>query len=200
MAPKREYPDETRVCPVCGEKFVTRANINKVYCSVACSNKMKRSRKSKNTEKRTCLHCGKEFIPKTKNQKFCCADCSHKHDSYVVRVCAHCGKEFEAISRSRRSWCSTTCLDEMKKKNKLTTGFFLQHKIVKDEADQHFSGGLVTYKMSPEQVNERYGKANLFNTESNYETYFDKTDADYNTVDFSHDEIQEFFADGYVGG
>ena len=62
-----------------------------------------------------CRHCGKEFEPQTRRQKFCSCNCSIKAHYYRSherrpdkRPCDHCGKEYVPISISSR-YCSANC-------------------------------------------------------------------------------------------
>lgn len=68
--------------------------------------------------KRICPHCGKKFLPKRKNQLFCCSD--HRkiywntHQELVNRKtiyhvkCLCCGKEFDTYD-NRTKYCSKEC-------------------------------------------------------------------------------------------
>ena len=62
-----------------------------------------------------CANCGKEFEPKNKRHKFCCAECKRKYSIVnapeVSAICEHCGKEFTYKKYSKKPvrFCSQAC-------------------------------------------------------------------------------------------
>ena len=61
-----------------------------------------------------CEYCGKKFTAKTKKQKFCSRECSHKNMSKkVICTCDNCGKAFERKQdeyiKNKHHFCSWDC-------------------------------------------------------------------------------------------
>lgn len=62
-----------------------------------------------------CAQCGKEFLARKKNAKFCSPLCNqhwqrdngHRH---VIRICDVCGKEFLSFKYSYAKYCSHECV------------------------------------------------------------------------------------------
>lgn len=73
-----------------------------------------------------CLYCGKEFQPKTKNQKFCCRNHGdrYRYDTQrrkeaIEKTCPICGKVFEASGYAiKRIYCGDKCLKAAMKKRR----------------------------------------------------------------------------------
>ena len=60
-----------------------------------------------------CENCGKEYVSRKSNSRFCCENCKQryytKEGRYNVRKkCEWCGKEFKAFSKTTR-FCSRSC-------------------------------------------------------------------------------------------
>lgn len=85
--PKRRAHDEPSVlatCPICGNNFVKSFHTQK-FCP-DCRNKPNNARGKASALKIACKHCGKKFVPRNANQRFCCKSC---------------GKTFRATHRSK---------------------------------------------------------------------------------------------------
>lgn len=103
-----------KVCDKCGKVFFT--NTDKTYCK-ACAYKKE---KVKVTAK--CEECGKKFIKKRKNQRFCCSACLIKNKNKMnrkitVKTCKVCGKKFES-SKKFILYCSDECKKVVQKERK----------------------------------------------------------------------------------
>lgn len=99
-----------RECPVCGKEFtVSHQQIqdNKRCCSRKCSNILsKKITEDKLSQKlRYCKECGKQFVPKNNNQKYC--------DNDHFRSCPICGKLVKVANvGDLKSGVQRTCSDE----------------------------------------------------------------------------------------
>lgn len=66
-----------------------------------------------------CEICGKEFISKRPNKKYCCKTCynrgAHGKGSYKLYkyVCTVCGKEYETVMKYNSECCSKHCRDQL---------------------------------------------------------------------------------------
>lgn len=82
-------------CVVCGKAFRAKSHPNKKYCSEECQKAgakilwMKRmheqkkfSQLSENERKRKCVSCGKTFIAKRRDQRYCSKRCSSNGGGY----------------------------------------------------------------------------------------------------------------------
>lgn len=97
-------------CLVCGKDFyVPNWRIGRAkYCSYTCSAKGRTSDKSYD-KPRTCIGCGKEFLPSQWYQKFCNRECFCKSEKKTKVVkCRTCGKEFMQV-RLKQKFCSRKC-------------------------------------------------------------------------------------------
>lgn len=71
------------------------------------------SKKTEAYDERTCLYCGKRFIPKNKRQKCCSPTCSYKYGlamqktRTIKKECVICGKEYWGYGKSKT--CSEEC-------------------------------------------------------------------------------------------
>jgi predicted nucleic acid-binding Zn ribbon protein len=77
---------EMRECKGCGALFPFKGigfGKCKKYCSEECRERYYYAKKSKETwDKKphaACAYCGKDFIPITKRNRFCCEDCSYEY-------------------------------------------------------------------------------------------------------------------------
>lgn len=83
-----------------------------------------------------CIECGKSFIPKTYNQKYCSQLCNGraKHKRYRTRqpicICKTCGKEFHKRFNAKGFYCSRECSFLDKENNPM----FIAHKIMHERA------------------------------------------------------------------
>ena len=74
-----------------------------------------------------CLYCGKEFQPKTKNQKFCCRNHGdrYRYDTQrrkeaIEKTCPICGTVFTASGYAiKRIYCGDKCLKAAMKKRRM---------------------------------------------------------------------------------
>jgi len=61
-----------------------------------------------------CVHCGKDFIPKRRNQTYCSAKCRDRRrykrqvDQLASTFCLQCGKDFKPV-RKWQKFCSRDC-------------------------------------------------------------------------------------------
>lgn len=108
-------------CTLCGKEYEsTRKNIKYGYCSDEC-------RKKAFTI--TCKTCGKKFISKRPEAKYCCKDCFYKsgdferfrngHKGKEVKdtytgTCSMCGKP----TKENKTFCSVKCYNEYRKAHK----------------------------------------------------------------------------------
>lgn len=118
---------ETKLCVVCGKEYVPTRSDAKT-CSRECSLVHKArtaSEKSHQKQKAArmamlaipipCPQCGKEFVRRRKNQKYCCNACTNqaakpkkKEKPIYIRKCKVCGKEFETHLYNKAT-CSQDC-------------------------------------------------------------------------------------------
>ena len=77
---------------------------------------------AKNYEPRICEHCGKEFIPKRIDSRYCSKECSshasHKARGSITRLpakrkCISCGREYDSMQFGK--FCSANCKTAHKK-------------------------------------------------------------------------------------
>lgn len=64
---------ERRICPTCGRTFWTYHGSKREYCSHEC-----RIASCNNRKERSCLTCGRRFVPRTRTQRCCCERCRQK--------------------------------------------------------------------------------------------------------------------------
>ena len=119
---------ESRICPVCGERFAP-ASARQIYCGKECCRtaiKMRYQKGPRPIKAKVCPVCGGEFLPKTPNQKLCSDECRResarisqqksRYGEMQLRVCPVCGKEFLATRRQySKVYCSDRCRDEVKR-------------------------------------------------------------------------------------
>lgn len=69
-----------------------------------------------------CKNCGKAFISRSKNKKFCCKECKEeyrkKHPCKMKVICPVCGKEFETSICRPYKCCSLSCAQKYRWQNK----------------------------------------------------------------------------------
>lgn len=73
-----------KTCPICGKSFKTKTS--KKHCSKECSKAAKKINDKKRRQARkearaatlnkTCATCGKAFVARQYNQKYCCQKCA----------------------------------------------------------------------------------------------------------------------------
>jgi hypothetical protein len=102
-------------CVICSRSLSGR---QERYCSNACRQAHKRlSALTSDADmgKRACEFCERDFWPETKNQRFCCADCSMRAKDELVKeredaVCQLDGCEenagWDGVGRARRYCCN----------------------------------------------------------------------------------------------
>lgn len=102
----------------CGKAF--QKSRNKRYCNPKCAQAdyMRTLRKNNAPvyEERTCKMCSDPFIPKRKDQNFCCGDCGHlffnvervNKTTKQTKHCVKCNKEFVAFGL-HNAYCTTEC-------------------------------------------------------------------------------------------
>ena len=143
---------EAKKCEWCGKEF-TPKHKNKKYCCSKCSREAYLELQRQYAEKRNaekpiiipkptpiesdkepiiCLHCGKEFIPRSGNQIFCARECSTLYHRRLnnppkERTCARCGKLF-TVTGTNKQYCS----DECRKKKE----YKYSKKIVEDDKEK----------------------------------------------------------------
>lgn len=96
----------TFVCVVCGKTYEAVITGKNRYCSKKCSDKAKDAKKKRFVKK--CIECGKEFVTRFNNQKFCSRQCCSK-SKRIQKICPVCGKIFPASRNGRYQTCSTKC-------------------------------------------------------------------------------------------
>ena len=126
--------EQRRTCAVCGKEFTPKTD-NQLVCSPACSaermrenarvrQRAARQRAASNqvpTQPRTCVICGKQFVPKVPKQKTCSSLCAkelnvretrrrlgYEAPAHAPRKCVICGKEFTPKA-STHKYCSALC-------------------------------------------------------------------------------------------
>lgn len=75
------YPVRRIFCRGCGKVFYTSVH-NKIYCNYDTCSKLYRKRIHRihmKLREQHCAECGKEFIPKRTDAKFCSNACRQKH-------------------------------------------------------------------------------------------------------------------------
>lgn len=103
-------------CKYCGKEFAANRS-TQVYCSKECYDKGRPRKKYTRIEDTvyTCLNCGKEYNPKSKERnKFCSRECAYKYKTknkktsqkkgtaaVLTKTCKTCGKGFETKSKAK---------------------------------------------------------------------------------------------------
>lgn len=85
---KKEIGIVPRICPTCGTSFHPTGK--KKYCKPEC-------RPPKKVVLDHCVHCGKEFVKKTPQHKFCsnrCGYLSRYRNPLPPQKCIVCGEEY----------------------------------------------------------------------------------------------------------
>jgi predicted nucleic acid-binding Zn ribbon protein len=83
--------EQMRECLGCGNPFPlnTRGKGVKKFCSDECREKFYDDRKSQQRWEQKphadCDFCGKDFIPKTSRNRFCCFDCQYEYQKREKR-------------------------------------------------------------------------------------------------------------------
>ena len=121
--PADQIPNvRTRACQNCGILFsLTRQGSGvKKFCSDDCrehynQRRYEQMRKEMREDKhKICPACGKEFVTKANNQKYCDKQCymmaaaERKKKRYQNKTCQVCGKEFATIANNQK-YCSVGC-------------------------------------------------------------------------------------------
>lgn len=109
MRGDKPWTPPVKVCPTCGKKFVAMSN-RQLFCSDECRDKayaLKKNgvelpRRTKGgyistapTEPRKCDICGKEFMPRTKKQRYCSKECG-------AEAMRRCSRKWHEIHEGRR--------------------------------------------------------------------------------------------------
>lgn len=107
-ANRRKYVDpKSKQCAQCGIEFTPSIlRRHQQYCSHQCF------LDSIKIQKRACIHCGNEFLPKRTEQQFCSTRCQQSAKrNRVTLTCGYCGNTFEATNarKSTRHYCSKQC-------------------------------------------------------------------------------------------
>lgn len=119
-------------CEFCSSKFETNQPYAK-YCSSKCSKKAQHIREKEKyggvprvqAYTYTCIHCGNEYHPKTKDRnKFCSRECAYEYKKSKPKevkkpICVICGNKFDG--KSYYKYCSAVCKNIAKKANKPKT-------------------------------------------------------------------------------
>ena len=104
-----------------------------------------------------CLHCKKEFEPRTHNQKYCCPSCCQKHwyqkkaeKRRTIRLekktCEFCGKKFTPKrSQSNQKFCCHSCCKQYWNQK---TSSEIRQTIRAEEKTCEFCGKIFTVKHS----------------------------------------------------
>lgn len=134
-ASKKKEPTDVLMCEVCGKEFTRNRTTGKK--SKMCSDECRRLKYKNIYEERkkalvrsptSCIHCGKQFAPNRKGQRFCCEECRREwHKSirrknpYVkTKICGVCGVEFAPAKNSGGSqkYCSVSCQNIARQRTK----------------------------------------------------------------------------------
>lgn len=61
-----------------------------------------------------CKCCGKEFIPRNKNSKYCSKECAYKSmiKPRTTKICLQCGKEYDVVPSDPRNFCNRKCFEK----------------------------------------------------------------------------------------
>lgn len=101
-------------CTQCGKEFDVppSARSRRSCCSVECYHKWRKGKSFVRTAAK-CQHCGKEFMSRAAQPKFCSIAC---RESNIERACEICGKTFylKASHEFRRKTCSRACAGIMR--------------------------------------------------------------------------------------
>lgn len=105
------------ICKFCGKEYEPNQyslKYNRVskFCSHLCGlNYWKvQQRLKKKPNIKLCIICGKEFIARSKNSKFCSKKCSNKNykrNNSVLKKCKFCNNDF--LSFGNMKYCSQKC-------------------------------------------------------------------------------------------
>lgn len=128
-----------KTCKYCGKKFNVSLNDkkekNKIYCGNKCyyesikNDCTKNKIKKRKLYKRICKQCGKEFLSKNINAKFCNKECYTDNRRVINKfICLKCGKEFIGESKNRK-FCSFECSRQNQKDKGINFGKNLRVKI-----------------------------------------------------------------------
>ena len=99
---------DRRVCCDCGSTFIPSTG-NQKRCHI-CKDKQVYIKKSVEHEI-NCSFCGKKFVTKIYNRKYCSADCRNKagyQPTPTEVYCVICGKDFIA-TRETQKYCGDYC-------------------------------------------------------------------------------------------
>ena len=68
---------------------------------------------------RKCQHCGAEYLPRDRKQRFCSGDCRRKHYTvvYGLKPCAFCGRSF-LPKQAAQKYCCPKCADDADARNR----------------------------------------------------------------------------------
>ena len=92
----------TFLCAVCGKKKRT-TNIQQIYCSESCKNRVSYQRRLKKTNKalgpRPCDHCGKEYQPEHGNARYCSVKCRNLNKRARLERGREVSEQLEAVQR-----------------------------------------------------------------------------------------------------
>ncbi len=114
------YINTPCTCAQCGIVFLVYNHIRK-FCTNDCRNAYKKEHPNKNPKpreafdksSRICEHCGIEYIPVWRPQRYCSGTCQYAVRVGVYKnplsVCQHCGKEYRPKYSNRVTYCSREC-------------------------------------------------------------------------------------------
>ena len=112
-------------CKVCNKQFVKYRSFHKI-CSDRCR-QIQTERDNygyvrKEAVKKSCAHCGTEFMTNMSRKRFCCDECAVLYNKIhrtkketQTRICEECGKEFKTTHHAKK-YCTTDCYAIVKKR------------------------------------------------------------------------------------
>ena len=113
----------TVICQNCGKEFEAFECRKQKYCSSDCWYEYTK-KKNFQEKAKSCNMCGKKFLPKNKEQRFCSRKCSDKHQTMLVGednphfkqvgvTCKQCGIVFydKSSHAKQRKFCSYACFN-----------------------------------------------------------------------------------------
>lgn len=119
----REYlKTKTVYCETCGVPLTTlqRCSGNR-FCSRECFAITQRGRPRKGEKERKhgwrdCPTCGKRFLPKNAEIKYCSRECYYASYRQQEFTCRHCGNAMRG--RPNRAFCSPECYNQFRKEHR----------------------------------------------------------------------------------
>lgn len=102
------------LCLQCGKEFEPVVHLSQKFCCNECREMYYKSHpKPKAEVTGTCMNCGKSFVKKHGNQRYCSEKCKMEknkkpHKEKSLQICKYCGKAYLA-NRATHIYCSEKC-------------------------------------------------------------------------------------------